>query len=239
MKLASSLAGQIQNVRQTVFRFGLFTVLVCSAAGAAGQNYAVRKGAAPPPSELAAGVRDVLQQEVLTVSGPAGTVCEIWLRKSVPSAAAPSQELGITFGQIAEGTLVGAVRFPAAVQDYRRQSIRPGVYTLRYSLAPVDGNHQGVAPQRDYLLAIPASTDSSAAQVSADQTITLSKKSAGSHPSPWSLGPPIDDGSGLPKVVHQQEGDLWFLEFSVPVGSGASPSAVPMALVVVGHAPES
>src|SRR5215470_10685126 len=107
MKLASSLAGRIQNVRQTLLRFGLFTVLACSAAGAAGQNYEVRKGTAPPPSELAAGVRDVLQQEVLTVSGPAGTVCEIWLRKSVPSAAAPSQELGITFGQIAEGTLVG------------------------------------------------------------------------------------------------------------------------------------
>lgn len=239
MKSASSLAVQVHNVRQRLFRLAFSTVLACSAAGAAGQNYEVKKGQAPPPSELAAGVRDVLQQEVLAVTGPTGTVCEIWLRKSVPSAATPSQELGITFGQIAEGTLVGAVRFPAAVQDYRKQSIRPGIYTLRYALAPVDGNHQGVAPQRDYLLAIPASTDSSAAQVSADQTITLSKKSTGSHPSPWSLSPPIDDGSGLPKMVHQQDGDLWLVEFSLPVGSGASPSAVPMALVVVGHAPES
>lgn len=239
MKLAGPIAGPIRHAHQTVFRLALFAVLACSPARAAGENYQVKKTQSPPPSELAASVKDILQQEALTVTGPAGTVCEIWLRKSVPSAATPSQELGITFGQIAEGTLVGAVRFPAQVQDYRKQSIRPGVYTLRYSLAPVDGNHQGVAPQRDYLLAIPASVDSSAAQVSADQTIALSKKTAGSHPSPWSLGPPVDDGSGLPKMVHQQEGNLWLLEFSIPVGSGASSSAVPMALVIVGHAPES
>lgn len=239
MKLAGSRSGPINPAYQRIFRLALCIVWACSVAGAAGQNYEVKKGQTPPPSELAAGVKDVLQQQVLTVTGPAGTVCEIWLRKSVPSAATPSQELGITFGQIAEGTLVGAVRFPALVQDYRKQSIRPGVYTLRYALVPVDGNHQGVAPQRDYLLAAPASVDSNPAQVSPEQTIALSRKSLGSHPSPWSLGPPIDDASGLPKMVHQQEGDLWVLEFSVSVGSGASSSAVPMALVIIGHAPES
>ena len=239
MKLAYRRSDHIHQARQAMFWLALRSLLVCSVAGAVGQNYEVKKTPSPPPSELAAGVKDVLQPEALTVTGPAGTLCEIWLRKSVPSVATPSQELGVTFGQISEGTLVGAVRFPATVQDYRKQSIQPGVYTLRYKLAPVDGNHQGVAPQRDYLLAIPASTDSSAAQVSADQTIALSKKAAGSHPSPWSLGSPIDDGSGLPKIVHQQDGDLWLLEFSVPVGSGTSSSTVPMGLVVVGHAPES
>src|SRR2546430_12399679 len=47
--------------------------------------------------------------------------CEIWLRKVLPAKTTVTEELGISFGQLAEGTLIAAVRFPSQVRDFRRQ----------------------------------------------------------------------------------------------------------------------
>src|SRR3989449_6183513 len=120
-------------------------------AGAAGA-YTAEKFSAAPPAEVSAAVREVLSSDGIRVRGPKGPLCEIWLRKAIPLNANPSNELGIAFLEFAEGTLAAVVRFPADVTDYRQQHVKPGVYTLRYALNPVNGNHQGVAPQRDFLL---------------------------------------------------------------------------------------
>jgi len=207
---------------------------------ASAQSYKVEKIAAALPQELAPAVREALAGEVLRVIGPQGTLCELWLRKVVPAKANPTQELGITLGQLAEGTLVGAVRFPADVKDYRQQRVKAGVYTLRYALIPVDGNHQGVAPQRDFLLASPASADQGANAISRDATLALSRKATGtSHPSVWSLAALDSAPASLPAMAHQEDGDMWLLEFRAQVQSGNSASPVVMVLVVVGHAPEA
>src|ERR1700757_3730456 len=77
---------------------------------AAAQSYKVEKVSAAPPNDLTAAVRDALSGDAFRVSGPNLVLCEVWLRKSVPLLASPVKDLGITFGQIAEGTLVGAIR---------------------------------------------------------------------------------------------------------------------------------
>jgi hypothetical protein len=197
----------------------------------------VEKIAAAPPEELAPAVRDVLTGEVLRVVGPGGTLCELWLRKAVPAKAVPTQELGVILGQLAEGTLVAAIRFPTEVKDYRRQRVKAGVYTLRYALVPVDGNHEGVAPQRDFLLAAPVSADLDPATVSRDAALNLSRKTTGaSHPSVWSLGPSDAPPASPPAILHQGEGDMWLLQFVMTLNPG---SRVAVTLVVVGHAPEA
>ena len=216
------------------------SVVLLMAGIASAQSYQVEKVSAPPPEELAPAVRETLAGEALRVVGPQGPLCELWLRKVVPAKASPSQELGITFGQLAEGTLVGAVRFPADVKDYRRQRVKPGVYTLRYALLPVDGNHLGVAPQRDFLLAAPAAADQTPETVSRDAALNLGRKTTGTnHPSVWSLVGVEGQPASLPAVTHQEEGDLWLLEFRAQLQADSTPSVVTMALVVVGYAPEA
>lgn len=216
---------------------GALSLLVLgSAALAAAQGYAVERVAVAVPAELSAAVRETLAGEALRVAGPNGTMCEIWLRKVVPVQAHPVQELGINYGQLAEGTLVGAVRFAAEVKDYRRQRVKPGTYTLRYALIPVDGNHQGVAPNRDFLLISPAATDADAALISRDALLNLSRKASGtSHPSAWSLPAVEEQPPTLPAMVHREDGGLWVLQFRAQTQAGA----VVMALVVVGSAPEA
>lgn len=225
--------------RTQQFLYGLLLLAAVSlfpAANASAQGYKAEPLNEAPPSDLAAPVRAALAATGIRVTGPSGPLCDLWLGKAVPGKAGAAQTLGVVYPQLAQGTLVGAIRLPSGVKDYRKQAVKAGVYTLRYGLTPENGNHMGVAPQRDFVLASPAAADQDAATLSIEQTLALSRKATGSnHPSVWSLGPPEDHPKSLPSVFHLDEGDQWLVEFSVPLGG----STVPMALVVVGSAPEA
>jgi hypothetical protein len=224
-------------VMKVFFRSALpifFAMMLCAAARVSAQGYKVESATAAAPAELSAAVRDTLSPQALRVSGPSGVVCEIWLRKTVPGQAA-TQNLGVIYTQLQEGTLVAAIRFPADLKDYRRQTVKAGVYTLRYALSPVNGNHQGVAPQRDFLLAIPAAADQDPANVTAAQTIELSKKSTSTnHASVWSLMPGDGAAGAAAAVTHDGDADLWIAQFGVSIAG----TPVRMGLVVAGFGPE-
>lgn len=207
-------------------------VLLSATAGA--QSYKIESSSTPPPQELAAPIRDALSPDALQVTGPSGPLCDIWLTKTVAAAATPDTSLGVNFGQVPLGALAGAVKFDAAGADYRGQPIKPGVYTLRFMLEPVDGNHQGVSPYRDFFLAVPAALDTATADIPGTNLIALSKKASGTgHASVWSLVPADNAPVTLPAIAHQEDGDLWVVYFQAAL---AKPTK--MGLVVVGKAQE-
>ena len=225
------------RTRQLLSGSLFLALLLCAPRNASAQSYKAEALNEAPPKELAAPIRAALSPTGIRVTGPSGPVCALWLGKAVPGKANAPQTLGVIFPQLAQGTLVGAIRLPNSIKDYRKQLIKAGVYTLRYALLPENGNHMGVAPQRDFVLASPAASDQDAATLTIDQTIALSRKATGSnHPSVWSLAPPEDHPKSLPSVFHLDDADLWLVEFSLPLGGA---STVPMALVVVGSAPEA
>lgn len=199
------------------------------------QSYKLDSSTAPAPADLAAPVREAMSGNALAVTSASGPRCEIWLVKSVAPVATPDTSPGANFGQIPLGALIGAIKFDAPGGDYRGQSIKPGVYTLRYMVQPSDANHEGVSPYRDYLLAVPAALDSSAADVTRDDLLKLSRKAAGTdHPSVWSLVPADGAPAALPAIAHQNTGDLWVIFFAAPL-----PAPLKMGLVIVGRAPEA
>ena len=217
----------------------LFALSLCAAESAAAQSYKAESLSEPPPSDLADPVRRALSPTGIRVTGPSGALCDLWLGKAVPGKANAPQSLGVVFPQLTQGTLVGAIRFPSSVKDYRKQLIKAGVYTLRYALLPENGNHMGVAPQRDFVMASPAVADQDPSTLTIDQTLILSRKATGSnHPSVWSLASPEDHPKSFPSVFHLDDGDLWLVEFQLPL-QGATGSLLSMALVVAGSAPEA
>lgn len=214
----------------------LLALILCVPRNASAQSYKAEALSEAPPTELSAAIRNTLSPTGIRVTGPSGPVCDLWLGKAIPGKANAPQTLGVVFPQLAQGTLVGAIRLTNPTKDYRKQLIKAGVYTLRYALLPDNGDHLGVAPQRDFALASPAAGDQDAATLTFDQTIALSRKATGSnHPSAWSLAPSEDHPKSLPSVFHLDDGDLWLVEFSLPLAG----SPLPMALVVVGSAPEA
>jgi hypothetical protein len=221
----------------------LFAILLCCGSHVSAQEYKVESADVPVPAELSDAVRAKFSPQALRVSGANGLICEIWLLKSVIAGETPAQNADAKFNWIPQGTLVAAIRFPSDVKDYRRQSVKAGVYTLRYALSPVSANHQGVAPHRDFLLAIPATVDQDPTVITALQTIELARRSTTTnHPSVWCLMP--GDGSGTSvtpaSVTHDTENNFWIVNFSVSLygGPGTGVGYPRMGLVVNGFGPE-
>jgi hypothetical protein len=159
--------------------------------------------------------------------------CEIWLRQSVPARASKEDVPGAIYPELAESTLVGVISFPQATTDYRGQAVRAGTYTLRYELIPDDGNHLGVAPNRDFLLLMPATSDEDpAAMYKFDQLVDMSRQSTMTkHPGPLSM---VQANAGQP-AVSKDDQDHWIFSASLKMSSG---EVLPFGLVVKGTAPQ-
>jgi hypothetical protein len=178
-------------------------------------------------------VRETLDPAGYRVSLEDGTTfCEIWLRKSVP-AQAKKDVADVVYPQLAESTLVGVLHYTKGGSDYRGQTISAGFYTLRYELMPSDANHLGAAPNRDFLLLVPAASDADANAVfKFPDLMALSEKATGTlHPGPLSLVQP--DSGGAAPAVSKDDQDHWTFSASIELSTGEK---ISFALVVKGTA---
>jgi len=176
-----------------------------------------------PAAGLPAALAAEIQPQGFRLVGPSGPWCEVWFAKQISTSAKPDDP-AIAF-PIAQGTLLGVLRFPGQGADRRGQPIKAGLYTMRYSDFPVDGAHQGVAPQRDFALLTPAADDTDPhAKPAFEALVKMSVKASGTaHPAVLSLESP--SGSSFPAVT--QEGDHdWVL--NVKVGD------LPLAIILAG-----
>jgi len=163
----------------------LFGLSVAAAVAFAQYKY---EPAGAPPTELAPAIRDALQKDGAKVVAPDGSVfAEIWFRTQAPTSG--KAEENATLGNIPHGALMGVIRFPGQGADRRGQQIKPGVYTMRLSFYPLDGDHQGISPQRDFLILAPAAEDKDLnATPKYDQLIEMSRKASGTqHPAVLSV----------------------------------------------------
>jgi hypothetical protein len=177
-------------------------------------------------------VRQALSPSGYSISLDDGTpYCELWLRKSVP--AQPKKDVAdVVYPQLAESVLAGVLHFPKGGSDYRGQTISAGFYTLRYELMPSDGNHLGAAPNRDFLMLVPAASDADPNAVfNFADLVDLSRKATGTrHPGPMSLVQP--DNATAPAVSRDDQ-DHWIFSGSSDLSTGEK---LPFALVVKGSA---
>lgn len=203
------------------------------------QEYKIVPLKEAPPSAVAAEIRGALATEgYKVVDGQGKTYAELWLRKSIPASEKPSGTKGqIQFPFLAEGELLGALRFADEGHDYRDQSIAKGVYTVRYGLQPVNGDHLGVSPYRDYALLLPVAKDSSLADVPKKPLEERSAESAGtSHPAVFLLQTAPASAGAAPAMVHDNEKNTWGAVIPLNLGVKGAGSPIPfnVQLIVVG-----
>ncbi len=162
----------------------------------------------PAISEAVRQALDPAGYRISLDDGP--TYCEIWLRNSVP-AQAKKDTADVVYPQLAESALVGVLHYPKGSSDYRGQTISAGFYTLRYALMPSDANHLGAAPNRDFLLLVPAGSDVDANTIfTFSDLMALSEKATGTrHPGPLSLVQPDNGGAG-PTLSKDDQDHLTF-----------------------------
>jgi hypothetical protein len=161
----------------------LLTLFIQSAAGA--PSLTASSSDAAPPGELAPAISARLAPGSSKVqAGPAAL--EFWWVKSLERTGD-----GEGWSGVPEGALAGAVLVSGPYPDIRGRRIKPGVYTLRFALQPMNGDHLGVSPHREFLLVSPASADTNPAPAGYQGAVDLSKQTTGaSHPAAWSIDPP-------------------------------------------------
>lgn len=148
----------------------------------------------------AAGASDELKHAVedkgYRVTLDDGWTAEFWFAKQLKTAT--KDVAGALYPELADGEFVGVVSLPKGMTDFRGQAIPAGVYTLRYQLLPEDGNHMGVSPNPDFLLAIPVASDPNPEQhYLYKKLVALSAKTTGTnHPAVIAL-----DSAGEPGNV--------------------------------------
>jgi hypothetical protein len=187
----------------------LLTACVCLVPALAMDKYEVVP-AGPPPAELAPAIRAALQQDGIKITtSESNLICEIWFRATAPSGP-PATERSVTLTTIPHGALLGAIRFPGRALDRRGQPIKGGVYTLRLSYFPPNGNHQGISPNRDFFLMSAAADDTDLnATPKFDDLVKMSAKVTGTN-HPASLSAWKADAGQAAAFVEEGEGD-WVL----------------------------
>lgn len=191
-------------------------LLLASAAFA----HTVESAGAPPA------LASLLQKDGIKVMDGKKVVCELWFRTTAPSGPKTAED-NVSLPTIPQGALLGVIRITEKFSDRRGQNIAPGTYTLRYSMFPQNGDHQGVAPQRDFMLLTPIGEDKDpAATPNFNALVAMSRKASGTpHPAVLSFWKQDTD---FKAGISQQGEHDWVLQTKI--------GDVPVAVIVVGKA---
>lgn len=211
--------------------------MLCAASALAQGEYKTEPVGAPSSADLPKALQDALRTTGVRLVDAQGTpVCELWLRKSIPTRQDTGGSGDVLYKTLNMGTLVGVLEFPKGGSDFRGQSIKSGFYTLRYALIPQDGNHMGVSQYRDFLLLGPVAQDKDIdKQLSYEELVKLSRQASGTgHPAVLSLGPPAGANS-FPAVFKDDQGH-WLVIVKASGKSAGGEQEFPLAIVLVGKA---
>lgn len=205
------------------------------------ESYKIEALKQPPPASVPEAVRGSLAGSGYRVVDGGGKVyAELWLRKAVPASEKPAGPKGaVQFPFLAEGELLGVLSFAGEGHDYRDQSIAKGVYTVRYGLQPVNGDHLGVSVFRDYALLLPAAKDTATADLPKKSLQERSAEAAGtSHPAILMLLTPPAAAPAPPAMAHDEAKNTWgaVVPLSLEVKGAGTPTPFPVQLIVVGAA---
>lgn len=215
-------------------------ISVLAMTGFAQDSYKVQAVQQPPPSSLGPEIQQGLdgKQAFVIQDGQGSELARIWLRKATPGSEKPAGPKGvIQFPFLADGELLGVLEFAKEGHDYRDQAVTKGVYTMRYGLQPVNGDHLGVSEYRDYVLLLPASKDKAVAAPTRKQLEQRSADAAGtSHPASFLLLMAPAGSKPEPAIVRDAEKDTWsvILPLHLQVKGSSEPAVFPVRLVVVG-----
>ena len=189
---------------------------------------------AEPPAGLAEPVRKLLDRDAVAVSD-GNAVLTVWFRDAVPAKATAEQvKNGLTYREVPDGTLIGAVKFDRPFVDFRKQEIAAGVYTLRFAVQPETGDHTGTAPHQEFVLLVPAAKDPTAdplepkALFKASATVT-----GGDHPGVLLLFPHTAKEAG-PRIV-DKGGGVKVLTVRRAVDADVGKTTLGFAVTVAGH----
>jgi hypothetical protein len=220
------------------FRWAVVGLFLLAVPAWAADKYTIKTVKTDPPKELKESIRQLLSNESVQLLDAKGDVLgHFWFRKEVPTSKATADQIktGLTYRELEETSILGAVQYPKTSADYRKQKIKPGVYTLRLGYQPMDGDHMGVSTYQDFCLLVLADRDTKPGTMDPKALQDLSIKSIGTaHPGILMLFP-YDKPEGKPKLA-KKENNHWVIDVREVVKANDQKAAIGVGLTVIGHA---
>ena len=219
--------------RHCAMAFLLFMVV---APAVAQTPYNLKMAKIMPPSDLHQSVLEQLSDNALIIQNDkAENICTIWLRQGIPATANADQiKNGVTYREIPQTTIVGALQLEQNWIDFRKQEIPKGNYTLRLGYQPMDGDHMDTSPHTEFCLLCPAVKDSTTATIEVKAMRELSASAHGStHPAVMLLFP-NDKPADQPKLVDAGKG-IWIVQARLDIAATGGKTNLGFGFVIAGH----
>lgn len=158
------------------------------------------------PKELSQSFRDVLQAKAVQLLQGDKPVYEFWFVSKLQLKSKP-ESLRYHLDALAPTTVIGALAATRSERDYRDDELYEGIYTMRFSLQPQDGNHLGTAEYPYFAVLIPANLDTTIDGIKSYKQMVKasSKETATDHPIILSLRPAASADGNLPKLNEPAE----------------------------------
>jgi hypothetical protein len=216
----------------------LAATLLATLPAAAADKFTIKPAQTPAPKELSPDVQKALGQGSVQLLDDKGAVlAELWFAKELVGKATPEQvKNGLTYREIPEATFFGVMQVTEQFGDYRKQKIKPGVYTMRLGFQPMDGDHMGTAPHNEFLLLIPAADDKDPKPLGGAKELQehSAKTTGGGHPAVFLLFP--NKTPGDPKLVSKGD-NHWALQYKQDVTVNGQKAVLGVTLTLIGFSP--
>jgi hypothetical protein len=201
-------------------------------------SYSIKVADSPPPKELNAAMAKLLATKAVRLLDKQGkAIAEVWFRKEVPADATPEQiKNGLTYRELKQTEILGAIRFEQDWTDYRKQKVKAGVYTLRLGFQPQDGDHAGASQFTEFVVAVAADKDAKPELMDPKEMVEASAKSISTgHPGVFMLFP--NSTPAADAKLAGKENNHWVLNVKedVTVG-GKKAGSIGIGLTLVGNA---
>lgn len=216
-------------------------LFVSFAASQEGKKYSVKTTDAPAPKEVSADIAKLLVGSSVQLLDPAGKpICDVWFRKDLPAEATEAQiKTGVTFREVKQTEILGAIQFHRTWTDYRKQKIKTGVYTMRLGYQPADGKHTAdISDFQEFVLVIGAKADTRPALMEAKMLHDRSGDSLDlAHPGVFMLWP--NSKPGKEATIDARPKNHWVVNgrANLTVAGKATGTQMGIGVTLVGHSP--
>lgn len=216
-------------------RFGLLSfALILFFPLAVSAQYTLKEAKTALPAEVKDPIKSLIEEKSYQLlDNKNAMLCEVWFRKEIPGKATKQQvQNGLTYREIPETTLIGVIKVTDTLLEYRKQKIKPGIYTLRLGFQPQDGDHMGTSAHPEFLLAVPVAEDKGAATMEPKELHELSAKASGAaHPAVFMLFP--EKAPDAAKLLKKEE-NHWALAVKLNVVVDKEKTTLGFALTLIG-----
>ena len=214
----------------------LLALILSTPLGAVEHRIEVLDSAVPADAVSEAIAKQLTPTGISVYRGETRKICDIWLFKELAVKSFKAQ--GDVIYPLQPGQMVGVIRYPRRGSDFRDNDIETGIYTLRYAQQPVDGDHVGTSPTRDFLLLLHADKDKALDPLDFKKLAEQSAEVSGTnHPSLLSLQN-VQGDVKPPAIRTNVEKDWWILRLASTLKAGDETRSLALEIIVVGTASE-